>query len=277
MNPQPEARPAEHVILHGDCWPVVSAVEGMINAILPDCRCSTAPDLTSLIRLLARNPQAVLILCLRPREHLFLFYALKPELLYHPALVISDECFFSDGVILRAWGGLPRLSHRELARTVVRRRHRDRSTRAPEDDPDSDPLTCFLTAPALPSGLSEVPQIFYLEQRLMDYLSLLMYREMLDRGITSLRMRLLQEMYTGHQSYSELATVMDVSEQKVWNDKHQLFRQLGMSGRLRNLLYGTRFCAFLQRTPFMSPDEAENLREQACRPGTPIRSAGTTA
>ncbi|ENJ6668425.1 hypothetical protein AB1226_004306, partial [Salmonella enterica subsp. enterica] len=73
------------VIIFGDCWPVVSALENVVHDVNPDCICKTAFDLSSLVYQLTCEPQALLILCLRPREHIFLFYALKEELIYHPA------------------------------------------------------------------------------------------------------------------------------------------------------------------------------------------------
>ncbi|MEA7548752.1 ACT domain-containing protein, partial [Salmonella enterica subsp. enterica serovar Anatum] len=42
----------------------------------PGCNCETAYSLPVLLQQLRRKPEAILILCLRPREHLFLFYSL---------------------------------------------------------------------------------------------------------------------------------------------------------------------------------------------------------
>ncbi|EAA1980948.1 transcriptional regulator, partial [Salmonella enterica] len=87
---------ARQVIIHGDCWPVVSAVQAVVRAMRPECRCDIAESLPCLLQRLTGAPEAVLILCLRPREHIYLFYALKSLLLDHPVLVISDELLFSD-------------------------------------------------------------------------------------------------------------------------------------------------------------------------------------
>lgn len=97
------------VIVHGDQWPVVSATEHMVKALLPESECETTFGLTTLLQRLSCYPDALILLCLRPREHIFLFYALKDELLCHPALVISDELLFSDRVVLHSWGGEYRL------------------------------------------------------------------------------------------------------------------------------------------------------------------------
>ncbi|ECI4754883.1 transcriptional regulator, partial [Salmonella enterica subsp. diarizonae] len=36
---------ARQVIIHGDCWPVVSAVQAVVRAMLPECRCDIAESL----------------------------------------------------------------------------------------------------------------------------------------------------------------------------------------------------------------------------------------
>ncbi|EBY1053068.1 transcriptional regulator, partial [Salmonella enterica subsp. enterica serovar Bareilly] len=91
--------PTRQVIIHGDCWPVVSAVQFVVKAMRPECRCDVADTLPCLLQSLTETPEAVLILCLRPREHIYLFYALKNLFLDHPVLVISDELLFSDRLV----------------------------------------------------------------------------------------------------------------------------------------------------------------------------------
>ncbi|EHL2852768.1 transcriptional regulator, partial [Salmonella enterica subsp. enterica serovar Hvittingfoss] len=44
--------------------------------------------------------------------------------------------------------------------------------------------------------------------------------------------------------------------------------KLGMRNRLRELLYGTRFCMAEQRTSFITPDEAEQLYGMESSTGT---------
>lgn len=250
----------KHIILYGDCWPVVSTVQSVVTTISPSCKCTTPPDLTSLICQLASDPQAILILCLRPREHIFLFYALKEELIYHPSLVIADEFFFSDKLLLKSWGGLSRMTHQQLSLIVTSQQLCELYPSGTPHCPEKSILADFLRSPSLPTGLSEVPLIFHLEERLMDYMSLLIYREMLDRGLTPLRMRLLQAIWSGYQTRNELAEATGESRGKIWNEKHRLLTQLDMPARLREILYGTQFCSQIQRTPFMAPAEAEKLR-----------------
>ncbi len=252
-----------NIILYGDCWPVVSAVQSLVTSILPDSQCKVITTLPSLLKQLTRDPRVLLILCLRPREHVFLFYALRQELFDHPALIISDEIFFNDKLMLRVWGDLPCMMHDELSMMVTSQQLCELLTVPPDHCPEKSRLADFLKSPTLPEGLSEVPQIFHLEEPLMDYMSLLLYREMLDRKITPFRMRMLQAIWSGYQTREELIAELDAPKSKIWNEKHRLLIQLGMDARLRNLLYGTRFCLFLQRTAFMSPAETEHLRAEA--------------
>lgn len=253
---------SRNVILYGDCWPVVSAVQSLTTTILPDSECRAIFDLPSLIAQLTVEPRAALILCLRPREHVFLFYALRQELFDHPALVISDEIFFNDRLMLRVWGDLPCMMHDELSMMVTSQQLCEFLTVPSGYCPEKSLLAEFLQSPTLPVGFSEVPQIFHLEAPLMDYMSLLIYREMLDRKITPFRMRMLQAIWSGFQTRDELITELDAPKSKIWNEKHRLLMQLEMPARLRDILYGTRFCSFLQRTEFISPAEVENMRSE---------------
>ncbi|EBD0387673.1 transcriptional regulator, partial [Salmonella enterica] len=82
--------PARQIIVYGDCWPVTIAVAHLVRRFLPGCNCETAYRLPVLLQQLRRKPEAILILCLRPREHLFLFYSLRQILPDYPVMVISD-------------------------------------------------------------------------------------------------------------------------------------------------------------------------------------------
>ncbi|EKN0899990.1 transcriptional regulator, partial [Salmonella enterica] len=93
--------PARQIIVYGDCWPVTTAVAHLVRIFLPGSDCESTYRLPELLQQLSRKPEAILILCLRPREHLFLFYALRRTLPEHPVMVISDELLFSDRVVLK--------------------------------------------------------------------------------------------------------------------------------------------------------------------------------
>ncbi|ECF1925711.1 transcriptional regulator, partial [Salmonella enterica subsp. enterica serovar Newport] len=112
--------PVRQVIVHGDCWPVTTAVAHLVRVLLPGSDCESTYRLPALLQQLRRKPEAILILCLRPREHLFLFYALRRTLPEHPVMVISDELLFSDRVVLKLYGGVPALAEQALEEILIR-------------------------------------------------------------------------------------------------------------------------------------------------------------
>ncbi|EEL2954737.1 transcriptional regulator [Salmonella enterica] len=246
---------APQVIIHGDCWPVVSAIENLIKNLHPESRCKTTFRLIPLLQQLARNPDALLLLCLRPREHIFLFYALKNELLCHPALIFSDELLFSDHVVLHCWGGIPAMLHQELAGAV------DRFRPGKPPHPVKDSLGSFLSDPKPVMGNFAVPLIFNNPKRLMNYMSLLMFQAIESCGVTPGQQKLLEEIYRGRHTLSGLKNILNQNERKIFQDKNRLLVKLGMKNRLRELLYGTRFCLLQQRTEFLPPEEAKMLFE----------------
>lgn len=203
---------------------------------------------------LHRKPEATLVLCLRPREHLFLFYALKQAILDHPVLVISDELFFSDQLVLKVYGDIPAIQQQELTEMLIRVKQGEQwygGTRCQV----TKKLDDFLLYPTLVTGFLEVPQIFNSPKRLMTYMSLLMHREILACGVSPAQQRLLEEVYRGRGRLSALCGRLNARERQIWQDKYRLLVKLGMRNRLRELLYGTRFCMNMQKTVFMAPAE----------------------
>ncbi|EEJ5313283.1 transcriptional regulator [Salmonella enterica] len=248
--------PARQVIIHGDCWPVTTTVVHLVRSVLPGCECEATYTLPVLLQQLSRKPEAALILCLRPREHLFLFYALKQALLNHPALVISDELFFSDRLVLKVYGDIPVQQQQELTALLTRVQQREQWPGGVRPR-ITGKLTDFLSSPAPATGFSEVPLIFTSPRRLMNYMALLMHREMLALGVSPAQQRLLEEVYRGRERLSGLSGRLNVGEKKIWQDKYRLLVKMGMRNRMRELLSGTRFCESLQRTPFIAPENAD--------------------
>ncbi|EDV2894418.1 transcriptional regulator, partial [Salmonella enterica subsp. diarizonae] len=123
-------------------------------------------------------------------------------------------------------------------------------------------LADFLSSPAPVTGFPEVPQIFTSPKRLMNYMALLMHREMLACGVSPAQQRLLEEVYRGREKLSGLSGRLNVGERQIWQDKYRLLVKMGMRNRMRELLFGTRFCESLQRTLFMAPESAEHIRNK---------------
>ncbi|EFT2485810.1 transcriptional regulator [Salmonella enterica] len=244
--------PARQVIIHGDCWPVVNAVAHLTRSLLPGSECETTYTLPELLQQLHQNPEATLLLCLRPREHIFLFYALKQALLCHPALVISDELLFSDRVVLHNWGELPAVLHQELTTLLAQIRQHEKLFSRVKSRLDS-----FLADPKPATGLFAVPLIFNTPGRLMDYMELLMYRATVNCGVTPDQQKLLEDVHKGRYSMPGLKQRLNKNEKQIWQDKYRLLVKLGMRNRLHELFYGTRLSESQQRTPFMMPGTSQ--------------------
>ncbi|EGY1755071.1 transcriptional regulator [Salmonella enterica] len=244
--------PARQVIIHGDCWPVVNTVAHLTRKGLSGCECETTHTLSVLQQQVQRKPEAILLLCLRPREHIFLFYALKQALLYHPVLVISDELLFSDRVVLHCWGELPAMLHQEVAATLSRTRQPEKLSSAVKNKLDG-----FLADPKPATGLFAIPPVFNNPKRLMNYMELLMYRATVNCGVTPDQQKLLEEIHNGQYSMPGLKKKLNKNEKQIWQDKYRLLVKLGMKNRLHELFYGTRLSESQQRTPFIMPGDTE--------------------
>ncbi|EFR6822930.1 transcriptional regulator [Salmonella enterica] len=249
-----ETAHGQTVIIYGDCWPEMAAVQYVVKTIHPECLCEVAGSLTGLLQFLTRTPDALLILCLRPREHIYLFYVLKEALLNHPALVISDEFFFSDRLVLQSWGGIPFMPHRDITPLI---RAIQKYGRPPH--PLEGKLSVFLSAPTVATGFFAVPMIFNSPERLMNYMSLLLHRAITYCGITPVQQKLLNEIYKGKSTLSGMAGVMNMNGKKISQEKERILTKLGMNNRMYALLHGTRFCAEIQRTAFITPDKIQRL------------------
>ncbi|ENH5971273.1 transcriptional regulator [Salmonella enterica] len=247
-----EARHGRTVIVHGDCWPEMIAVQHVVKAIHPEYSCELAGSHTDLLQFLIQTPGALLILCLRPREHIYLFYALKQALLNHPALVISDEFFFNDRLVLQSWGGLSFTSHSNITPLVTAIQKDGQPPHTQEGE-----LSRFLSVPTVATGFFAVPVIFNNPERLMNYMSLLLHRAITYCGITPVQQKLLNEIYKGKSSLSGMAGVMNMNGKKISQEKERILAKLDMNNRMYALLHGTRFCPEIQHTEFIVTDKIQ--------------------
>ncbi|EAB5741128.1 transcriptional regulator [Salmonella enterica subsp. enterica] len=248
--------PVRQVIVHGDCWPVTTAVAHLVRTFLPGSDCETTYRLPALLQQLRRKPEAILILCQRPREHLFLFYALRQVLPDHPVMVISDELLFSDRLVLQSWGDIPVVLQGDLTGMVTRLKL-NKPWQSSTDKRGQETLITFLSDPKPVTGFFAVPPTFITQKRLMNYMALLMYRASVKQGVSPAQLKLLEEVYKGRGKISALSGKLQKGEKQLWQDKYRLLVKLGMNNRLRELLFGTRFCEAVQRTPFMAPGKTE--------------------
>ncbi len=147
-------------------------------------------------------------------------------------MIISDELFFSDRVVLKVYGGIPALLEQELAEILIRGGGVNSGPgRTPAQDRSAGRL---LLSPAPVTGFLEVPPIFNNPKRLMNYMDQLMHREILACGVSLAQLRLLQEVYRGRGRLSALCGRLNTQEKQIWQDKYRLLVKLGMRNRLRN-------------------------------------------
>ncbi|EEP0997555.1 hypothetical protein HAY25_004633 [Salmonella enterica] len=240
----------ETVVLYGDCWPVMSAVQAVVQALHPSYRCVQVYDTINLSRQLSSGTPAGLIFCLRPREHLFLFYAVKNCLQYIPSMIVCDEIYFTDNIMIKTTGNIPVMTHGPLAEMVRQYRHGERAGLFSHLKESSNVLATFVAKPCLPEHACELPDIFDTQEMLMGYLQGLAYNELSKAGITLFQQRILRGMRGGSQSLEALSTLSGRGEKRVSHERKMLPVRLGMPSRLPALLYGTQFYEAIQRTPF---------------------------
>ncbi|EPC0218933.1 hypothetical protein ACRV89_004662 [Salmonella enterica subsp. enterica serovar Newport] len=257
----------ETVIIFGEYWPVVSAVRSVIQGSGLSGRCiqvHTIPELTA--QLFSGNVTRM-IFCLRPREHVFLFYALKRYLSCIPLLIICDDVFFTDRVMLQCIGVVPVMQHSELQVLITGSRGRRSVGKLPE----GHILSHFLTTGYTEDKRCELPDIFDNPDDLMSYLQDIARDKRKKQGLTFFQERLLQEMSDGYQSLELLSQRLCCGQKKVSRERRLLPMKLGMSPGLSALLYGSLFCNTVQKTKFHFPlSEVEPPRESLAAVPIPL-------
>ncbi|EOC0702716.1 hypothetical protein ACIU3Q_005954, partial [Salmonella enterica subsp. enterica serovar Kokomlemle] len=91
------------VLTAGDDWTLSAAVRGLISAQWPEVITKdAAPE--EIPALLERYPQAGVLLCLRPHEHLPWLDSLSPLLWDRAVRVVSPTVWYSDRMVLSCLG-----------------------------------------------------------------------------------------------------------------------------------------------------------------------------
>lgn len=240
------------VIVYGDCWPVVSAIQALVKGNRSLGNYITATSLPLLIKIIDDEPRAAIILCLRPREHLFLFYALRKRLRQHLTLVISDEFFFNDKMLLRWWGGIPYMPLYDVSNMVDRYRRYEQAVDISEGVLNGI-RSEFFKKMRMSDCLTELTESFYSEEQLISYLNILLYRECDRRRLNALQMRLVDEICTNHHTLKEIKCITGFPYMRIWQAKVQVMEKLEISSECHAFVLGIRFISSQQRTPFIIP------------------------
>lgn len=91
----------KHIIIYGDFWADCRAVIAIIQNRYSGIDTTLCSNITELIVFLSRYPDAGLVLCLRPHEHVFLFYHLQPWLTSRKVLIVVDRLYFTDRCVMQ--------------------------------------------------------------------------------------------------------------------------------------------------------------------------------
>ncbi|ELO0596439.1 hypothetical protein QY625_004797 [Salmonella enterica] len=231
--------PDSPVIIHGDNWPLVEGLRHLGKEVPQERPVYTSHTPSELLTLIYEHPNAGLILCLRPREHIFLFYALSGFLRYTQATVVCDSMYFTDRVVMEMWNSIPAviplwgtLHGRELSATGKR-------------------IFMSLFTPGCSSVLPAplFSGIFHDENDLIDAMNLCLQEYMARAGVSVFQHNILKGLLEG-KTASCIAEDMGVSPDKIENHKSMMFRRLGMPTFPHAILYGMKFHSALQRTFF---------------------------
>lgn len=91
------------VLIYGDLWTDCCAMEAITRRYsLESVRISDS--ISALLHNLSQSPEAGLILCLRPHEHVYLFYHLWRCLRGRKVLVVTDRMYSPTGVLCSILG-----------------------------------------------------------------------------------------------------------------------------------------------------------------------------
>lgn len=241
------------MLIYGDQWPDCCAMEAIIR------KCSLesvriCDSISALLLGLSASPKVGLILCLRPHEHVYLFYRLRHWLKNRKLLVVMDKMYYTDRCVMQYFGVkyylerdelLPLISRKGPARSDAETWRWFRHSR--EDSGLSHPPD--MTEPG--GGMMAENILFLLNQYI---------RWNIPAGVSDSKYSLLLLLSSGCPAVL-LARKMRMHPRTVSIYRWQAMSRLNMKSSPVSLFRGVRLLAQLQRTPFMS--EYGDLSEKA--------------
>lgn len=250
--------PDSAMIIHGDNWPLVEGLLHSGKEVLPEHPVYTSHTPSELFTLLSEHPDAGLILCLQPREHIFLFYALSDFLRHTQAVVLCDSVYLTDRVVMEIWNCIPADIPPAIPAGIPLR---DILRRGEQSAAGKRILMSRLTY-GYPSGYrsrfrgiaahNSAPLFlgtFHDGNDLTGAMNLYLQEYMAGAGVSVFQRKILEGLLAGKTAPC-IAESMGVSTGKVENHKTMMLSRLGMPGFPHAVLYGMKFHSVLQRTPF---------------------------
>ncbi|EBI7719636.1 hypothetical protein B5B13_21980 [Salmonella enterica] len=237
------------LVIHGDSWPFVEGLCHLGKAGLPGRQIYASHTVAGLFMLLSEHPDAALVMCLRPREHLFLFYALSDYLRHSPATVVCDALYLTDYIVMEMWNCVP---------VCAPPRHL-----FPEEEgiPEEGErfLMSLVTRRQGVSRAAPLSGIFHDGNHFVETMSQFLQEYIARKGVSVFQRRILEALLEG-KSASVIAADMETSQGRIENHKTMVFSRLGVPCFPHALLYGMKYHLSLQRDLFT---ESNMLRIRA--------------
>ncbi|ECG8596840.1 hypothetical protein FNI15_22595 [Salmonella enterica subsp. salamae] len=231
------------VLVYADRWPLAHALEALCRQQYPQRRVMRCDSLRALSHLLQARPQAPLILGVAAHEQVFLFYAIHPLLRTRKVMVVADNIYYSDRLVLECAGvgGIVRAgSLFSLLSSPPCTEH---------------PLYGFLAGTDI-SRMTVTPVTVWGHVDDGDELLLLMNALMTYRlelsALNEQEVKVLRGLWGG-QSVAELSLQTGITRKMVSSYRVGALRKLGMVNHPDAFMRSGPPRADLQRTPFMTP------------------------
>ncbi|ECJ2556731.1 TPA: transcriptional regulator [Salmonella enterica subsp. enterica] len=241
------------VLIYGDLWTDCHTMKAFISRdrLISARICESVSD---LLHKLSHLPQACLILCLRPHEHVYLFYNIRCWLKKRKVLIVTDRMYYSDQCVVRYFGLSQWLERDELIPFIFP----ERSGNAPSGGWGRfmRPRLNGDVAGAAEKGEGD-GEIG--EDSILSRLNLYA-RWNLPAGVKETRYTLLLQLASCRRAV-ELAAQLNMSPKTVSIYRRDTMFRLNMEPSLVSLYRGLKVLKQLQRTPLMA--EYGNLSEKA--------------
>ncbi|EBV7091030.1 hypothetical protein XU01_002249 [Salmonella enterica subsp. enterica serovar Oranienburg] len=244
------ALPYKNIIVYGDCWPVVSAISSIAEIIMPDCHFHSCYSINVLKKLQKDISDARFIFCLRPREHVCLFYFLTHTLSRSPLLVITDSLLPTDRVVLKTSACAVTVNHSQVY-SLYTSLSSERHCQTVKENALVSGLT-LLTEPGFISRVEGLPMVFSNGIDLISFMNECLQQYMQQKGVTRLQLKILEKMRS-EPTLKSLATTLDISIKNLSYNKAYALNKLGVAGKDYLAMYGTHFCQKCQKTSFSVP------------------------
>ncbi|TBL57369.1 hypothetical protein [Hafnia paralvei] len=241
------------VLIYADRWPTAIALQALCQQQVPQCKtvhCDSLEKLSAYIQSCLYSP---LILCIRhPHEHVSLLYALRVFLQNRRVLVIADDFYYNDRLMLKGLGVTP-LETMQLSSLLT----------GVQDV--NHPLTCFVAhfeQDVIDGEICAFDDIVCNNaQELLAEMNRWMVTQM-NISILSFEEIMVLIGVCNKQSLTSISHRLNLHLKKVSVYKIRALHKLGMYNHDKVILRGVFLHANLQCTSFISRKDFISLAEK---------------